>query len=186
MLKVKYIAETNGLYSINSDGEVLSHYRDKNRLLKQKTDRAGYKTVSLVTQKKRVTKYVHRLVAEAFINNPLFKPEVNHINGIKTDNRLENLEWATHSENIQHAYDTGLLKPFTKVVIDDIQELRYQSVREAAKAIGVNEGTCRNYLNGNISNKTSLRYGEPIIVHVPVSIGGVESLLYTRKVIRYI
>lgn len=61
----------------------------------------------------KMTRHVplHRLVAKAYIPNPLKKPTVNHKNGVKTDNRIDNLEWATMSENVQHAYDTGLNLP---------------------------------------------------------------------------
>ena len=62
---------------------------------------------------KRKGKYkrvlIHRLVAVAFITNPSEKAEVNHINGNKLDNRVENLEWVSREENIRHAYDNGLI-----------------------------------------------------------------------------
>jgi hypothetical protein len=181
------IPNTNGRYQVNEMGEIKSTQPGKSPvILKPRIDRAGYYTVRLSVNGKQTTCFVHRLVAESFLDAELGKHEVNHINGIKTDNRVQNLEWVTHAENMQHAFATGLCVANGKVVVDDLHEAYYNSVREAAEAYGINTGTCRNYLNGNISNKTPLRYGEPIEVHVPVRVFGEFSLLYTRKVIRYI
>lgn len=80
----------------------------RGRILKSFLDTCGYPRVHLSKNGVRKQESVHRLVALHFIPNPENKKEVNHKNGIKTDNRIENLEWVTHSENAIHAFSTGL------------------------------------------------------------------------------
>ena len=88
-------------YLIYNDGRV---YNQKfNRFLKQGTNtQHEYKYVDIYNQEKRKTHKIHRLVAEHYIDNPENKPSVDHINRIRTDNRVENLRWATYSENAQN------------------------------------------------------------------------------------
>lgn len=94
-------------YSITFNGEIYNTWNNFYKL-KPTKDQKGYLRISLCKKSKKSTFKVHRLVAQHFIPNIDNKPQVNHINGIKIDNRLENLEWATASENTKHAYDTGL------------------------------------------------------------------------------
>lgn len=86
----------DGLYSITSDGKLYSARTGK--FLKPSTDKHGYLYFVISIAGKRYTLKAHRLVAEAFIPNPECKPTVNHKNGIRGDNRVENLEWATAKE----------------------------------------------------------------------------------------
>lgn len=96
-------------YYITPCGKVYSTTATKLRLLKPGVKRAGYRFVGLTNDlNERKYEMVHRLVANQFIPNPENKPTVNHKNGNKSDNHVQNLEWCTFSENSIHAIETGL------------------------------------------------------------------------------
>jgi hypothetical protein len=96
-------------YMVSKEGKVFS--KKTNKFLSQYSTPGGYMNVDLYTPKRRYKIGVHQLVALAFIPNPDNLPLVNHKDGDKTNNDLENLEWSTYSSNNQHAYDHGLRKP---------------------------------------------------------------------------
>lgn len=102
----KSIKGYEGLYEVSNCGNVFSLYSKRNidcGLTSKK-----YKRVCLSMEGKSKFHHVHRLVAEAFIPNPENKPQVNHKDGNKMNNCVENLEWCDNSQNQQHAYDVGL------------------------------------------------------------------------------
>ncbi|MFU2205254.1 HNH endonuclease [Streptococcus suis] len=83
----------------------------KGHLLSKTLDKQGYERITLSIQNRCITRKVHRLVAEVFCSRRLEQVEVNHINGIKNDNRISNLEWVTRKENVAHALETKLFIP---------------------------------------------------------------------------
>lgn len=151
-----------GVYKVSSDGEVIG---PRGFVLKGGVNIRGYKYVILSNGNEHFNRVVHRLVVMAFISNPADKCDVNHINGIKTDNRLTNLEWATRSENIQHAYDTGLAKatrshlgkfgslhpnykgPVVATAISDGSKIVMRGVKEI-RDNGFDQGNVANCLRG--------------------------------------
>lgn len=99
-----------GLYEVSNGGRVRS-LRHNKKLLKQYTTEKGYKRVRLIMRcGTPVWRKVHRIVAIAHIPNPECKTEVNHIRGVKWDNRASQLEWMTRAENLQHMRDEGLTR----------------------------------------------------------------------------
>lgn len=124
----------------------------KGKKLKPGMDKYGYLKVVLTNDGIRKNFAVHKLVAMAFIENNYNKPTINHINGIKTDNRVGNLEWATHHEQKVHSIENGLC-------VDNIKALRdsnvrnskrikysnkiYLSIREASRSLGIHSETIK-------------------------------------------
>lgn len=115
----KDIPEYEGLYQVSNLGRVrsLDRYiptrtgrgKQTGRVLKLHKCYKGYLRVGLSVDKKTFRTGAHRLVAKAFIPNPENKPQVNHVNGIKNDNNVNNLEWVTNTENINHAFKNNLI-----------------------------------------------------------------------------
>lgn len=149
-------------YYFSKCGKVLSTKNNKFKILKCLPDKF-YPRVSLSMNGKITRISVHRIIAEMFIPNPENKPQVNHINGIKTDNRVENLEWCTSSENLIHGYKTSLhatgsLRYNSKLTEAQVIEIRNKYVpriysqRMLAKEFNVRQSTIHGILNNTYWN----------------------------------
>ena len=141
---------------VSNKGNVVSYKRGgAGYPLKVIYNNCGYQMVG-AGDGHRPMRLVHRLVAETWIDNPNHYEQVNHINGNKDDNSVENLEWVTRSENMRHAYRTGLKKvkgtPIRIVETDEV----FESVSECARRIGASHGHISNCLAGR--NQTCRGY----------------------------
>lgn len=144
-------------YYATEDGHIYSSKSKK--FISERTTNRGYNVVNLSIDGKCKTFSVHRLIAQAYIPNPNNFPTVNHKNGIKTDNRIENLEWVTFSENIIHAMETGLLVPakgkntkhgrFDEKDINEIRKLYSDGLSQykIAELYNVTRGTIQQIVN---------------------------------------
>lgn len=172
----KPIAGYDNRYEVSSFGRVK---RNDGKILFTAPNSCGYPSVKLRHNGGRKTLTVHRLVAEQFLPNPEALPQINHIDGNKLNNRVDNLEWCTASQNIFHAYRHGL-KEKTKVkaaeslrsvqrrgVVAHIEKsskpvevtcistgvtMRFDSANEAARVLGVHQGNLSAVCNGRIKS----------------------------------
>ena len=146
-----------GNYLVYQDGKVFS--LNRNKFLKPAYDERGYLRVGLSNNGVAKTYKLHRLIAEMFIPKIDGKNQVNHINGIKDDNRVENLEWCNNAENQQHAWDNGLnTSSYKKIVLDIQTGVFYESATELAKVLGMNRITLMGRLNGSKRQMNNYKY----------------------------
>ena len=147
----KPVKDLEGLYEVDDKGNVYSlprlkrtpttTYLSKERKLKPYNNGYGYMLVDMRKDGKRYFRLVHKLVAEAFIPNPNNLPQINHKDGNKANNCIDNLEWCTCSENQLHAFKHNLKPqgsnhPKSKLSLDDVKYIR-QTYRKGKRGYGV-------------------------------------------------
>lgn len=152
-----------GLYQVSNKGRVkslqrirINHSRgvwvQEETLLRGKINQDGYRVVHLTQPKgKSKCEFVHRLVAITFLPNPSHKKEVNHINSIRTDNYVENLEWVTRKENIDHASQKGHRSKYLVLCLQTGEV--FQTTEDAAKKNGGDAGNIRRSARDYDKNK---------------------------------
>lgn len=152
----KAVRGYEGLYEVSDKGRVKGLKR--NRILKNIVDSLGYVRVSLCKENRPKVHKIHRLVAEHFLN-PIEYKVVNHIDGNKENNSVENLEWCNYSENRKHACDTNLAaKKKGRLIMCNETKKVYKGVMSAAKSIGISHTMISSILNGTNSTAKGLTF----------------------------
>ena len=135
------VKEYEGSYIINKNGKVISIKNNKPYIVSTKINyRTGYVELTLRKNGRGKTKLLHRLLAIHFLENPNNYPVVNHKNGIKTDNRLENLEWCNISYNTKHAYEHNISN-FRNDILDRLNKINYDTEYVIVILIDKNKNT---------------------------------------------
>lgn len=144
-----------GRYRITPNGEV---YGLNGKRMKTIIDKDGYEVVGLRDdRRKKYLVKVHRLVATRFIPTDDFSLTVNHKNGDRLNNSVDNLEWMTNSQNLQHSWRTLKRKHYTKPIINSKGE-QFSSAKEAAKKYGVGIQTISNCATGKTKTSMGLKW----------------------------
>jgi len=140
-MEVWKTVESSPNYEVSNFGSVRNTKTGK--MLKVVTNPSGYKLVCLSNKDKKQTGYIHRLVAEAFVDTDLDTRSsvVNHIDGNKSNNTIENLEWATYADNAYHG--KARLKVKAKEVTDLLELLEQMDLNQIAKAVAY----CKNMVS---------------------------------------
>lgn len=155
-------------YEVSNYGRIRSLKTDV--VMKPYTTKGGYQLIKLFKNSKHHPRYVHRLVAASFFDCDYEEFEINHIDGDKENNFIGNLEWCKHSENIEHAIETGLFTPYRlpprpgpskKVRILETGEV-FQSITECAKHIGGYKSAISACLKGKVKSHLGYSFEEVI------------------------
>jgi len=155
----------NGMYQVNGVGEIKSFMKDpKGRVKVLRLRKDGYLQTQLASNGVAFDIRVHRIVAQVFIDNPDGKTQVNHKNGIKTDNRVENLEWCIHTENQVHSYkelgrvrpDGAGLKPTPVICVET--GIKYPSIHKAGRQTGIEQSSISKAIARYITHAGGYRW----------------------------